>query len=75
MKMAKIRKEPKLTNDSKGSDVFKLVNLYIDGELFGTIDVPNIVPHYANDVVENWQNGILGEGNEHIRKSNNVLKY
>ena len=24
----------------KGSDVFKLVDLYIDGELFGTIDVP-----------------------------------
>ncbi len=69
MKMAKIRKEPNWTNDSKGPDVFQLVDLYIDGELFGTIDVSKHSSHYANDVVENWQNGILGEGNEHIRKS------
>jgi hypothetical protein len=37
---------------------------------FGLIDVSNKSIHYANDVAENWESGVLKEDNEHIIRSN-----
>ena len=47
-----------------------VVHLWKNYEQFGTVDVRNKSIHYANDVVENWENGILREDNEHIKKFN-----
>ncbi len=45
-----------------------VVHLFRNYKPFGTIDVRNKSIHYANDVCENWENGILAEDNEHIKK-------
>ena len=45
-----------------------IVHLLIDGNAFGQIDVRDKSIHYAQDVAENWENGILKENNEHIKK-------
>ena len=47
-----------------------VVHLWRNYEQFGTVDVRDKSIHYANDVVENWENGILREDNEHIKKFN-----
>ena len=49
-----------------------MVQLSIDNEYFGTIDVRDKSIHYANDVVENWQNGILTKDNKHIKRSSEI---
>ena len=49
-----------------------VVELYEDNTLFGIVDVRNHSEYYANDVVENWQNGILSKDNKHIKRSNKV---
>ena len=54
--------------DSKGPDMRYIVDLFKNDELFGTVDVSNHSRHYANDVAENWENGILKEDNVHITK-------
>ena len=69
MKTASIRSVPNWTDDSRGPDVFRMVDLYKDEQLFGTIDVTAHSRYYASDVVENWESGILREDNEHITKS------
>lgn len=46
-----------------------IVHLLKDGTAFGKIDVRDKSIHYAQDVVENWETGILKENNEHITKS------
>ena len=46
-----------------------IVHLLKDGNAFGKIDVRDKSIHYAQDVVENWETGILKENNEHITKS------
>jgi hypothetical protein len=46
-----------------------IVHLFKQDTLFGTINVRDKSIHYANDVAENWSNGILGEDNEFISKS------
>lgn len=46
-----------------------IVHLMKDGEAFGKIDVRDKSIHYAQDVAENWENGILREDNEYITKS------
>lgn len=51
------------------SDGF-VVHLWKNYEQFGTVDVRDKSIHYANDVCENWENGILREDNEYIKKSN-----
>jgi len=46
-----------------------VVHLWRNYEQFGTVDVRNKSIHYANDVCENWENGILKEDNEYIIRS------
>ena len=45
-----------------------VVHLFKMHQPFGTVDVKDKSIHYANDVCENWVNGILKEDNEHIKK-------
>lgn len=68
MRQAVIRAVPNWTDDSRGPDVFRMVDLYKGDQLFGTIDVTPHSKYYADDVVENWVNGILREDNEYITK-------
>ena len=46
-----------------------VVHLWRNYEQFGTVDVRDKSIHYANDVCENWENGILKEDNEYIIRS------
>ncbi len=46
-----------------------IVELYENDILFGTVDVKDHSEYYANDVVENWQNGVLTKDNKHIKRS------
>jgi len=46
-----------------------VVHLFKNYEPFGKIDVRDKSIHYAQDVAENWENGILREDNEYIKKS------
>ena len=46
-----------------------VVHLWRNYEQFGTVDVRNKSIHYANDVCENWESGILKEDNEYIIRS------
>ena len=48
------------------------VDLYKDFEYFGTIDVRKHSIYYANDVVFNWESGLLEEDNPHIERIPNV---
>ena len=69
MRKAEIRREPNWS-ESSGPDMYYFVDLYKDGEYFGKINVSDKSVYYRQDVVENWENGIIGEDNEYIRKSN-----
>lgn len=69
MKTASIRKQPNWKNDSNGPDMFTVVDLYIDGDKYGEVDVTSHSYRYAEDVAENWENGVLREDNEYITKS------
>ncbi len=60
------------TADIKNDNGY-VVYLYINNDLFGTVDVRNKSIHYAEDVVENWQNGILTEDNQHIQNKKTKL--
>lgn len=60
------------TADIKNDNGY-VVYLYINNDLFGTVDVRNKSIHYAEDVVENWQNGILTEDNQHIKNKKTKL--
>jgi len=46
-----------------------VVHLFKNYEPFGTVNVRDKSIHYANDVCENWENGVLREDNEYINKS------
>jgi len=46
-----------------------VVHLWRNYEQFGTVDVRDKSIHYANDVCENWETGILKEDNEYIIRS------
>ena len=50
-----------------------IVQLSDNGNLFGTIDVRGKSIHYANDVVENWENGILKKDNQYIKRTSSSL--
>lgn len=67
MRTAEIRREPNWVT-SQGPDMLYFVDLFKNNDYFGTVDVSNKSIYYAQDVVENWQNGILGEDNEFITK-------
>ena len=69
MRKAEIRRQPNWS-ESSGPDMFYFVDLWKDGDYIGEIDVSEKSTYYRQDVVENWENGILGEDNEYIRKSN-----
>lgn len=57
------------SNKNKGTHVsMYVVDLFKDNVKMGVIELPGKSKYYAEDVVENWQNGILGEDNEHIKK-------
>ena len=58
-----IEKKAEIVNDNGF-----VVHLFKEQTPFGTIDVRDKSIHYANDVCENWVNGILKEDNEHIKK-------
>ena len=60
------------TADIKNDNGY-VVYLYINNDLFGTVDVRNKSIHYAENVVENWQNGILTEDNPHIENKKTKL--
>lgn len=70
MREAVIKTIPNYNDGSKGPDVVYMVELYINKQHYGTMDVRHKSIYYAKDVVENWENGILGENNEHIIKPN-----
>lgn len=63
-----IRRQMNPGDFRKGPDIFKFVDLYIDEKLYGTIDVSSKSSIYAEDVVENWENGILKNDNNFIKK-------
>ena len=46
-----------------------VVHLWRNYEQFGTVDVRDKSIHYANDVCENWELGILKEDNKYIIRS------
>jgi hypothetical protein len=46
-----------------------VVHLWRNYEQFGTVDVRDKSIHYANDVCENWETGILKEDNQYIIRS------
>ena len=48
------------------------VVLWRNYEVFGKVDVADKSIHYANDVAENWEQGILKEDNEHIMPAVNL---
>ena len=58
-------KDAEICEDSGGF----YVNLYKNGELFGTVDVRKHSVYYAQDVVFNWETGILRENNPHIERA------
>ena len=62
-----VRKTAKIINDNGF-----VVELYENDTLFGIVDVRNHSEYYANDVVENWQNGILSKDNKHIKRSSEI---
>jgi hypothetical protein len=68
MKTAEIRREPNWVT-SNGPDMLYYVDLYKNKQFFGTIDVSNKSIYYAQDVVENWENGVLKEDNQFIKRS------
>lgn len=45
------------------------VALYIDGELYGTVNMAGHSIVYAMEAVVNWETGILTEENPHIERA------
>jgi len=69
MKEAHIRSVSR-SNPSKGqfTSMF-VVDLFKNKDKIGVIELPGKSKYYADDVVENWETGIIKENNEHIIKS------
>jgi len=44
---------------SSGPDMMFVVDLYQDGQLVESRELPGKSIHYANDVSENWDTGII----------------
>ena len=65
---AKIRKEPYGGNGSRGPDTTYVIDLFEDDTLKESREVPGKSIHYAEDVAENWETGIIKSTNEHIIK-------
>lgn len=56
---AVIRKEPYGGNGSRGPDTTYVIDLFEDGTLMESREVPGKSIYYAEDVAENWENGII----------------
>ena len=67
--MIKVHKKAEIIEDNG-----YVVLLWKNYEQFGTVDVRDKSIHYANDVCENWERGILTEDNEHIKEIQNEGK-
>jgi len=46
-------------NVAAGGDSMYVVDLYENGKLVQSRDLPGHNRHYAEDVAENWENGII----------------
>jgi len=58
-------KDAEIFDDENG----RYVALYIDGHLFGTINMSGHSIEYAQDAVFNWEKGILKEDNIYIKRT------
>ena len=58
-------KDAEIFDDEEGLRV----TLYIDGELYGTVNMAGHSIVYAQDAVFNWETGILKEDNPHIERA------
>jgi len=58
-------KDAEIFDDEEGLRVA----LYIDGELFGTVNMAGHSIVYAQETVVNWETGILKEDNPHIERA------
>ena len=56
---AVIRKEMYNGNGSAGPDTTYVVDLYSDNKLVEERPLPGKSIHYAEDVAENWENGLI----------------
>ena len=59
MRTSEIRKAPYLGNGSKGPDMCFVVDLYDNGVLIETRQLPNKSIHYAREVSDNWDRGLI----------------
>jgi hypothetical protein len=57
-------RDAEICEDSNGF----YVDLYKNGKLFGTVNVREHSVYYAQNVVENWEQGVLQEDNTHIER-------
>ena len=57
MRNSEIRRE--VNPNIRETDVMYVVDMYEDGVLVESRKLPNKSIHYANDVSENWNNGII----------------
>ena len=58
-RIAKIRKVNYISDGTRGPDTTYVVDLFEDGVMKETRTLLNKSIHYAEDVVENWENGII----------------
>lgn len=59
MRIAKIRKVKYISEGSSGPDTTYVVDMFEDELLLESRTLLNKSIHYANDVAENWENGII----------------
>jgi len=59
MRRSEIRKEQNLSSGSKGPDTMYVVDLYDNDVLVESRALPGKSIYYAEDVSENWDNGII----------------
>ena len=69
MKTAKVCKKMNTDSDLRGPDTITTVELYDNNTLVGCIEASDKSIFYVNEIVENWQNGILKNDNGYIKKS------
>ena len=54
-----IRKTTYSGNDLRGPDTTYVVDLFENDKLMESREIPGKSIYYANDVAENWENGII----------------
>lgn len=59
MRTSVIRKQPYVSGGSKGPDICYVVDMYENGKLIETRELPGKSIHYVNDVAENWDKGVI----------------